>query len=265
MSAPTTAPATAPTQAPRPSVATLARSVLFLLTFYPVTVFWFFLALPALLAPPNTFPWLILHPWSRVLLFVHRAVCGVTVEVRGREHIPTGGYLIASKHQSAWETLFLAQAFPWPTYILKRELMWLPMFGWYLKKGRQIPIDRGSGSRVLAAMNLRAKETIAAGRQIIIFPEGTRRPVGAPPAYKSGVGRIYESTGAPCLPVALNAGVFWPRRSFLKYPGRIIVEFLPVIEPGLRFSDVMARVQADIETATARLVAEAGDPSRPAS
>src|SRR5690606_30644167 len=154
-------------------------------------------------------------------------ICGVKVEFRHLDRIPKGALLVASKHQSLWETFALLIVLDDPVYILKRELMWIPMFGWFAAKARMVSVDRGKGARALPAMMRRAKEDLARGRQIIIFPEGTRRPAGAEPRYKYGVAHLYEAFGVPCLPLALNSGVFWPRRSLLRYPGTVVVEALP--------------------------------------
>jgi 1-acyl-sn-glycerol-3-phosphate acyltransferase len=140
--------------------------------------------------------------------------------------------------------------------VLKRELMWLPVFGWYVAKAEMIPIRRGAGGTALGEITERAKVKIARGRQLILFPEGTRRAVGAEPVYKFGVVRLYHELGVRCFPVALNSGVFWPRRTFRIYPGTIRMEFLEPIEPGLPEDEFKTRMQDAIETATARLVAQ---------
>jgi 1-acyl-sn-glycerol-3-phosphate acyltransferase len=140
--------------------------------------------------------------------------------------------------------------------VLKRELVFIPLFGWFIPKFRMIPIERSSGAATLKKMVARAKEAAAVGRQIVIFPEGTRRPPDAPPDYKPGAAALYLQLGLPCLPIALNSGVFWPRRKFLRYPGTIVVEILPVIEAGLKRREFSQRLQAAIEPATARLVRE---------
>jgi 1-acyl-sn-glycerol-3-phosphate acyltransferase len=157
-----------------------------------------------------------------------------------------------------WETFTLLLLFAEPTYIVKRELTWIPFFGWYIWKARVIPVDRGSRVRALVRMTARVRRALKEGRQIIIFPEGTRRAPGAPPAYKYGIVHIYAETGVPCLPVALNSGLFWGRRSFLRHPGTITVEVLDPIPPGLDKDVFIERLQRDIETATDRLIAEAG-------
>jgi 1-acyl-sn-glycerol-3-phosphate acyltransferase len=235
------------------------RSLFFNCLFILNNTAWFVLSLPMLLAPYRFFIDHVLHPWARSNLWLFYNVIGVRLEVRGREHLPARGQgaLIAAKHQSAWETLFLAQAFDGPTYIIKRELMFVPLFGLYLKKAGSVPINRGKGSAVLADMNNATRRAIAEGRQLLIFPEGTRRAVGAEPRYKFGVAHLYRETEAACIPIAHNAGLFWPRRGFVKRPGHLIVEILPPIPAGLDRDIFFKRVQDEIETATNRIVAEA--------
>jgi 1-acyl-sn-glycerol-3-phosphate acyltransferase len=143
-----------------------------------------------------------------------------------------------------------------PTFIIKRELQWIPIFGWLTIKGRMVPVDRSAGSQALTAMTARAKIELSKGRQLVIFPEGTRRPAGAEPRYKYGVAHLYAAAGVPCLPIALNSGLFWPRRSILRFPGKVLVEILDPIAPGMDKEEFFKRVQNEIETATARLIAE---------
>ena len=194
--------------------------------------------------------------WGRSSVWLLRVVCGTKVELRGVEKIPKGPLIVAAKHQSTWETFALLHLFEDFTFIVKRELMWIPIFGWCMWKAGMVPVDRGAGSQALSDMTKRAREEIRGGRQLIIFPEGTRRPPGAEPRYKFGVAHLYADIGAPCVPVALNSGLFWPRRAFLRYPGTIVVEFLDPIPPGLDIDTFFRRLQSDIETATARLLAE---------
>jgi 1-acyl-sn-glycerol-3-phosphate acyltransferase len=165
--------------------------------------------------------------------------------------------IVASKHQSMWETFALLQFFDQPLYILKREQLWIPLFGWYLSKSHMIGVDRGAGGRSLIPMARRAGEEVRRGRQLIIFPEGTRTAVDAPPKYKTGVGQIYVDCDVPCLPVALNSGLFWPRRNFMRYPGTLVVEFLDPLPAGLPRKEFMDRVSIAIETATNRIVEDA--------
>jgi 1-acyl-sn-glycerol-3-phosphate acyltransferase len=194
--------------------------------------------------------------WGRISVWLLRVICGTTVELRGVEKLPKGPLIVAAKHQSTWETFALLWLFEDFTFIVKRELMWIPIFGWCMWKGGMIPVDRGAGTAALDAMTARAREEIRGGRQLIIFPEGTRRAPGAEPRYKFGVAHRYSQVGVPCVPVALNSGLFWPRRAFRRLPGTIVVEFLDPIMPGLDKDAFINRLRTDIETATARLVAE---------
>ena len=212
-------------------------------------------ALPTL-ALPRTFMLGVLRGYARSSLWLLRVVCGVTVEWRGREKIPKGACIVACKHQSLWETFALFMLLEDPTYVLKRELMWLPLFGWLATKARMIPIDRGSHAKALGRMAAAAREEFALNRQIVIFPEGTRRPPGAEPRYLPGVAFLYAETGLPCVPVALNSGLFWPRRSLRRYPGTVLVEVLDPIASGLDKRAFLTRLQSVLENATARLVAE---------
>jgi 1-acyl-sn-glycerol-3-phosphate acyltransferase len=156
-----------------------------------------------------------------------------------------------------WETFTLLGLFDDPAYIFKRELQWIPIFGWYAWKSAMIPVDRAAGGGAMAGMIARAQAELARGRQIIIFPEGTRSAPGAPPSYRQGIVQLYAATGVPCLPIALNSGLFWPRRKALRYPGTIVLEVLDPIPPGLPAAAFAARLQRTIEDATARLVSEA--------
>lgn len=232
------------------------RSLVFNILFYLLLAFWFVLAIPTFAMPVWT-TMRIARFWAQSSVWLMRVVCNIRVEYRGLEKIPDGPLIVASKHQSMWETFALMQFFEQPLYIHKRELSRIPLFGWYLIKTRMIGIDRDAGARALIDMARRAREEVARGRQLIIFPEGTRRPVGAPPDYKSGIAQIYTDSGAPCLPVALNSGLFWPRRTFLRFPGTLVVEFLDVLPPGLKRREFIAQISERIETATDRLVAVA--------
>ena len=242
---------------------TVIRSVVFNIAFYLVLFLYLIVALPTLILPRGALLWMV-RSWSSVNLAMLRIICGLRCEFRGLEKIPQGAALIASKHQSLWETFALITVLKDPAYILKRELMWIPFFGWCAWKADMIPVDRGARSAALAAMTARAKLETSKGREIIIFPEGTRRAPGAEPKYKVGVAFLYEQLGIPCVPVALNSGLFWPRRSFMRYPGTVRVEFLDPIAPGLDRQTFFDKLQTDVETATARLVAM-GERSIPAS
>lgn len=231
------------------------RSFLFNLAFYLVLFVYLIVALPTLLMPRHALIWLVKN-WSHVNFWLLRVICNIRMEIVGAGRIPRGAVLVGSKHQSLWETFALMTVFDDPAYVLKRELMWIPFFGWCARKAEMIPVDRGAGSQALTRMTENAKNEAARGRQIIIFPEGTRRAPGAEPKYKFGVAHLYAELAIACVPVALNSGLFWPRRSFMRYPGTIRVEILEPIAPGLDKQDFVRRLQDSIETATARLVAE---------
>lgn len=242
----------------------LLRSLLFNICFYVLTLALMVVGLPVLLLP-RRYCWPVVQFWAAMNLWLLKWLVDIKVEVRGREHIPDGGFIVAAKHQSALETFALIPEFRDPTYILKRELRYIPLFGWYTMRMKQIPVNRGKRSLALAEMTVRAREAVAEGRQILIFPEGTRRPAGAEPQYKYGVAHLYKSIGCPVLPVALNTGLFWPRRGFLRYPGKVVFEILPPILPGLALEDFAARLSGDIETASDRLIEETAraDPGLP--
>ena len=233
----------------------LLRSALFNLAFYVNIVLWALLGVPALLMPRRAAMGIV-QAWCRSALWLTRWVAGVGVEFRGLERIPPGGLLVASKHQSFLETFALIAVLDDPAFILKRELMWIPFVGWFLAKIGMVPVDRGARSLALVEMNRRARAEVAKGRQILIFPEGTRRQPGAEPAYKYGVVHLYRSLGVPCLPVALNAGLFWPRRSFVRRPGTVVIEFGEPIPPGLNREAFFAEIRSRIETGSRRLLAE---------
>lgn len=235
----------------------ILRSALFQVAFYANCTFWFLGAMLAWPFPSGVMMWFA-RSWAGTSLFLHEIITGARVEFRGLERIPPGPLLVAAKHYSAWETMALLLFFPKATYILKRELLRTPLFGWHLLKAEQIPIDRGRRAEAMAKMQEHAKAALGRGRQLLIFPEGTRRKVGAPPDYKFGVARLYAKLGVPCIPIAMTSGLAWPRNTLLHYPRPILVEFLEPIPAGLPTDEFFARVREDIETNTNRLLAEAG-------
>jgi 1-acyl-sn-glycerol-3-phosphate acyltransferase len=230
------------------------RSLVFNALFYAVIVVMVIVGLPVLASPRWTLAYARL--WGRISVWLLRVVCGTRLVFRGTP--PGGGALVAAKHQSFLETFALLTVLDRPTYVLKRELTWLPLFGWYLLRSGMVPIDRGAGARTFPMLNARAAEAVASGRQLIIFPEGTRRPPGAPPAHKAGVAHLYRALGVACTPVALDTGVFWPRRKFLRRPGVAVIEFLEPIPPGLPREVFSARLGEAIEAGSNRLLREAG-------
>lgn len=234
----------------------LLRSALYNVCFYVLTVVLLFAALPALNQGGEAIE-RHARRWVRWSIALLERICGTEVEFRGLENVPPGPAIIVAKHQSALDVLALILVVPRFSFIYKRELDALPLFGAYLRACGQISIDRKKRGGVLPQLVAAAKEKFDENRRLIIFPEGTRRPVGAPPLYKGGVARLAEATGAICIPVALNSGLFWPRRRFIRRPGKMVVEFMPPVSSGLAKDNLMQVLQTQIETASNRLIAEA--------
>jgi len=232
------------------------RSLVFNVAFYVNLIALVIFGLPMLLRGRHGV-FFLARLWASTSRWLLEAICGLRIEYRGLHNIPDGGYILAAKHQSLLETFALLAYAPDFAIVLKRELVFIPIFGFYVVAGRQIAIDRSRGYAALSQIVARAREVARAGRQVLIFPEGTRRPPGAPPRYKSGVAALYAATGVPCLPVALNTGLFWGRRGFSRRPGAAVIEYLPAIPPGLGRDAFAERPQATIETACDRLNAEA--------
>ena len=232
------------------------RSLLFNAVFYANTIALMLLGLPTLLFGRRAILKLA-RLWGAVSVWLLEAICGLRIDFRGTGNIPPGGVIIASKHQSFLETFALLRHTPDFAIVMKRSLTRVPLFGLYLVGSKQIAIDRAHGRRALHQIAAAAKPALAAGRKVFIYPEGTRRPPGAPPHYKSGAAALYIGTGAPCVPVALNTGLFWRRRGFLRRPGVAVIEYLPPIPPGLDRASFSAALQQTIEAACSRLNAEA--------
>lgn len=233
----------------------LLRSLAVQAAFYLTFTVFALIALPFLLAPRRAL-WWALTTWSNALRAVLR-LGGIRMEFRGLENLPPGGCIIACKHQSALETITMLGLFRNPTYVLKRELMWIPLFGWYASRAGMTPIDRAKRGEALKRLVASVKAAIAAGKQVVIYPEGTRRPVGAEPEYKGGIAILYREAKVPVVPVALNTGLFWPRNSLWRHPGTAVVEILPPIAPGLDMSSFQTRLVQTIEAASDRLLLEA--------
>ncbi|MEM9223753.1 MAG: lysophospholipid acyltransferase family protein [Pseudomonadota bacterium] len=235
-------------------------------TVYSVTATLYFLLTTTIcvwvmLFPPQKMRHFLIW-WARGDLFLLRLICGQSYEVRGEANRPQGPALVASKHQAAWETLALLPILPRGAFILKKELLKIPIYGAYARFFGMIPVDRTGGAAALKQLDTDAKDAIAKGFQIIIFPEGTRQLVGAPPDYKPGAIFLYDRLNVPLVPVALNSGLYWPRRRFVRYPGKIIVSFLPAIPPGLKRTEATERLKVAIEEETAKIVAEARQAAR---
>lgn len=228
-------------------------SALFVIWMYGLMAVMGLLCSPLLLGPRS---------WARGCFAVYRTLvfaglrvlCGIRFEVRGREHIPQGPALVASKHQSMFETLAFWHILPDPAIILKKELKYLPFFGWYAMKLKNVAVDRSAGASALKAMLRAARERANEGRQIVIFPQGTRVKPGAPETYKPGVAGLYGAMDVPCVPVALNSGLYWPGSGFIRRPGTITIEFLQPIPAGLPRARFMEELETRIETASTALL-----------
>ncbi len=231
---------------------TALRSLLFNLAFYGWTALACVVALPTLALPRGVLVRLA-RLWARGIVLLLAALLDLRHEVRGDIPHPKGGAIYAFKHQSAWDTLLLPLLLRDPAIVLKKELILIPLFGWYLAKTGQIAIDRRGGAAALKRMVRAAKRCSQAGRPLVIFPEGTRTAAGQHRPYLPGVAALYGQLALPVVPVALNSGLFWPRRSFLKRPGLMTVEFLPAIEPGLSRQAFLDELERRTEGACRRL------------
>lgn len=195
-------------------------------------------------------------PWAKMALWLLRPICGISQEIRGEHYKVNGPVIYAVKHQSAWETLVFWALFPRPVYVFKKELLAVPVLGQYLWRGGHICIDRKSGGEALKQMIAEAKERLAEGRPIVIYPEGTRTAPHVKGTYQPGVAALYSQLKVPVIPVALNSGLFWGKNSTAKTPGTVLLEFLPPIPAGLKSREFLAQLETAIETATERLVKE---------
>jgi 1-acyl-sn-glycerol-3-phosphate acyltransferase len=232
-----------------------ARALAFNLAFFAWTAILGTVGLPFLVTP-RAVTMRFGRFWASNVLALLRIIVGLGHEVRGLDRLPQGGCIIAMKHQSAWDALILPVVLGDPAVVVKRELLLLPFYGWYATKAGSIAIDRKSGPGALRRMLVKARAPAAAGRPIVIFPEGTRVAPGERGPYQPGVAALYQTLALPVVPAAVNSGLYWGRRSFVKRPGRIILEFLDPIPPGRTRPRLMAELERRIETATAGLLRE---------
>ncbi len=229
------------------------RSIVFMLWMYGLMILMGLLCLP-LLAGPRSWVKRVVILWIKLVLLGLRAFCGIHLNIEGKEHLPKGGALIACKHQAMVDVLWPWIACDDPALIFKRELGFLPIFGWYALKLKNIMVNRKGHAVALRKMVRRAHELAGTGRQIIIFPEGTRTTPGQTLAYKSGVAALYQQMDVPCVPVALNSGLHWPAHGLVLTPGIITVRILPPIAPGLKRKVFMQTLQQQIEAASKELL-----------
>jgi 1-acyl-sn-glycerol-3-phosphate acyltransferase len=232
------------------------RSILFNIAFYGTSLFLLTACIPLWLAPRS---WQRRVPpiWLTAVRWTERYILGLTYEVIGQENLPPAPYIVAMKHQSAWETMKLYELFGNPAIVLKKELMDLPLWGQYAKAMDMVPVDRTKGHEATQYMVESARQVLVDKRPLVIFPQGTRVAVGARKSYKLGVSKVYESLNIPVVPVAHNAGVFWPRNAFWKRPGKITITILPPIPPGQDAPKVLKQIEASVEAESNRLCAQA--------
>lgn len=234
-------------------------SLLFNAGFYAISTVLAIVGLPVLVLPQGAvIVWSRL--WCRSVLGWLALTTGLRHRVVGREHLPTGPYILAIKHQSTWETLAANLEFPNCAFVLKRELMWIPVVGWMMGRAGNVGIDRAAGAKALRAILRDTRRALDDGRPVVIFPEGTRTAPGSTRPYQPGVAALYSQLKVQVVPVALNSGVFWGRRTFLKKPGTITLQILPPIQPGLSRSAFMDLLRERIEGATAALVTAVENP-----
>lgn len=229
------------------------RSLFFNVGWYIGTAIIAIVGSPILVLPARyVVAWSLL--WIDFCLGWLSLTCRLTHRLDGIENMPSGPVILACKHQSTWETLAFSRLFPGSATVLKRELLFIPIVGWAMARAGNIAVERGDGARALRGLVRQAKAALAEGRSILIFPEGTRTEVGSQRAYQVGTAALYRQLGVPVVPVALNSGLFWGRRKFIKRPGVITVEILPAIAPGLGRDAFISTLRERIEAATARLV-----------
>ncbi len=233
------------------------RALLYNIAFFCGSGLLVTIALP-LIVGPRRWTNALAHTWTWSMFVLLKWIVGLDYEVRGRENLPPGPAILAMKHQSAWDTMAIFALFDDPAVVLKRELWWIPVFGWFLRRHGTIAIDRNGKAAALKKLVADAEKAKADGRPIGIFPEGTRGAVGTMLPYQPGVAALYKQLDVPMVPVALNSGLYWGRRTFMKWPGKVLVQILPPIPAGIDRRKVMARLEHDIETATNALLAEAG-------
>ena len=222
----------------RPSTSILVRSFVFAVWLYGSLLVVAVGGLPTLLGPRR---WALIpaRTWIRCVVWGLKTMVGIRIEVRGLEHRPVGPAIMACKHQGMLDIMETFLTLDGPCFVLKRELASIPIFGWYCSRLRMIPVDRGAGSPAVKALVREARERLDEGLQVLIFPEGTRRPPGAPAAYKSGVAALYRDLEMPVTPMATNSGQCWPARGFIRYPGLVVFEFLPAIPHGMKRASFM--------------------------
>jgi 1-acyl-sn-glycerol-3-phosphate acyltransferase len=239
------------------------RSLAFNIAFYLNLIIQMIIWTPYYFLASHHKAWFVPKFWARSNLWLMEKIVGTRYEIDGLERVRHEAFIIAPKHQSFWDTFAFVPIVPDPIYILKRELMWIPLFGWYVGKMKMIPVYRGSRSVALKSIIRGAQPAIAQKRQIMIYPEGTRRAPGDVPNYKFGIAHLYSELNLPVLPIAHVAGLYWPRRQFMRYPGTIKCRILPAIQPGLDTEAFLKELQRVTEAACDELLIEAATGPNP--
>lgn len=230
-------------------------SALFAFWFYICMLVCGTLMLPFVLLGHDRYIWVAMRWWGSCAIFGLRWLCGVRIKFEGLEHLPPRGTpaLFASKHQTTLDTVLPAQFLAEPVFVVKKELIKMPVFGFYMKHG-MIPVDREAHAKALKDMLRTARTVIAKNRQIVIYPEGTRQEIGAPPEYKPGIAALYKDLGLPVIPIALNTGLVWRPNGIMRNPGNVTIKILPPIPAGLPRDEFMARLESMIETESEALL-----------
>jgi 1-acyl-sn-glycerol-3-phosphate acyltransferase len=247
--------------AARPKItgAILVRSLVFSAWTYGLGAVMGLVSLPLLLTTRRTAQKAV-KLWSQLVVLGLRWIVGARIEVRGLQHLPDGGCLIAAKHQGMLDIIPPFDYLDDPCLVMKQELMRIPVFGWFSAKLRMIVINRKGAAKALRGMVHDAVDALGEGRQILIFPEGSRKEPGEAPDYKPGIAGLYRELKVPCTPLATNSGLIWPAHGFLRYPGLVVFEFLPPIQAGLKRATFMAMLEDAVEEASNRLLAEGTRP-----
>jgi len=229
------------------------RSIAFVALFYLWSIMVSAWLLPMLLAPRR---WSVaaFGVWGKGMIVLLRVVCDIRVEVRGRQHMPMGPAVVAPKHQCMFDVFAQFAWLPYACFVMKKELGRIPFFGWYAAKAGMIPVDREGHAAALKQLVRDSRRRLAEGRQLLIFPEGTRQPPGVKGDYKPGIAALYRELGVPVHPVATNSGVHWPAHGFRRTPGTIVFEYLEPIPPGLKRGEFMRTLEDRIESASAKLL-----------
>ena len=229
------------------------RSLIFVALFYAWSVF-VAVGLSPFLLGPRSWAMELMRVWARGIIWLLRVVCDIKVEVRGKEHMPTGAALVAPKHHCMLDVFAQFAWLPDACFVMKKELTWIPFFSWWGMRAKMIVVDRDGHATALRKLIRDSKERFADNRQLLIFPEGTRSAPGAPADYKPGIAALYREIDVPVHPVATNAGVHWPKHGFMRRPGTIVFEYLEPIAPGLKRAEFMRLLQDRIETASTKLL-----------